>query len=95
MDRLFLTSRRHWWERVNNTVKEFHPSNTSGSSRARTRTTRWVDRDANDCAISQPVCCWCMWEYNVDGMVFELEVQELGCCLRRATLYQKTKSAIL
>ena len=26
MDRLFLTSRQHWWEQVNNTVVEFHPS---------------------------------------------------------------------
>ena len=26
--RPFLTSRRHWWERVNNTVIEFHLSET-------------------------------------------------------------------
>ena len=47
MDGLFLTSRRHWWERVNNTVIEFHLSETSGSYRL-------IDRDANDCAISPP-----------------------------------------
>ena len=50
--RPFLTSRQHWWERVDNTVIEFHPSETSGSSRARTQTARLLDRDANDCAIS-------------------------------------------
>ena len=52
MHGLFWTSRRHWWERVNNTVIEFHLSVTSGSSRARTRIAHLVDRDANDCAIS-------------------------------------------
>ena len=54
MDGLFLTSRRHWWERVNNTVIEFHLSNTSGSRWAQTRIAHLVDRDANDCAISSP-----------------------------------------
>ena len=54
MDGLFWTSRRHWWKRVNSTVKEFYPSNTSGSSREWTRATRLIDRDANDCAISPP-----------------------------------------
>ena len=54
MDDLFLTSRRHWWERVNNTVIEFHLSETSGLSGKRTRTARLVDRDANDCAIPPP-----------------------------------------
>ena len=55
MDGLFLTSCRHWWERVNNTVIESHHAHlsvTSGSSRLRTRTARLIDRDANDCAIS-------------------------------------------
>ena len=51
----FLTSRRHWWERVNNTVIEFHLSVTSASNQARTRITRLEDRDANDCAISPPL----------------------------------------
>ena len=46
--RTFLTSRRHWWERVNITVIEFHLSVTSGSSRERTRATRLIDRDANE-----------------------------------------------
>ena len=55
MDGIFLTSCRHWWERVNSTVKEFHPSNTSGSSREQTRAARLIDRDANDCAISPPL----------------------------------------
>ena len=49
MDGLFLTSRRHWWERVNNTVIEFHLSVTSGLSRARTWTAHLTDIDANDC----------------------------------------------
>ena len=53
MDGLFLTSRRHWWDQVNNTVIEFHLSETSGLSRARTRIARLIDRDANDCAISR------------------------------------------
>ena len=57
MDDLFSTSRRHWWERVNNTVIESHLSVTSGSRRARTRIARLVDRDANDCAISLPPPC--------------------------------------
>ena len=52
MDGLFLTSCRHWWERVNNTVIEFHLSVTSGSSQVQTRAARLIDRDANDCAIS-------------------------------------------
>ena len=43
MDGLFLTSRRHWWDRVNNTVVEFHPSMTSGSSRERTRAAGLID----------------------------------------------------
>ena len=34
---------------------EFHPFVTSGSSQARTRTARLIDRDANDCAISPPL----------------------------------------
>ena len=54
MGGLFLTSRRHWWERVNNTVIEFHLSETSRSCRAQTQTARLIDRDANDCAISPP-----------------------------------------
>ena len=54
MDGLFLTSRRHWWERVNNTVIESHLSVTSGLSRERTRVARFIDKDANDCAISPP-----------------------------------------
>ena len=52
MDGLFLTSRQHWWEQVNNTVIESHLSETSGSSKAQTRTARLTDRD--DCAISPP-----------------------------------------
>ena len=55
MDSLFLTSRRHWWEQVNNTVIEFHLSMTSGSSWERTRSARLIDRDSNDCAISPPL----------------------------------------
>ena len=54
MDGLFLTSRRHWWERVNNTVIEFNLTMTSGSSQERTRAARLIERDANDCAISPP-----------------------------------------
>ena len=54
MDGLILTSRRHWWERVNNTMIESHLSVTSGLSWARTRTAHLTDRDANDCAISPP-----------------------------------------
>ena len=54
MDGLFLTSRRHWWERVDNTVIESHLCVTSGSSWARTLTARLIDRDANDCDISSP-----------------------------------------
>ena len=54
MDGLFLTSRRHWWEQVNNTVIESHLSVTSGSSQERTRAARFIDRDANNCAISPP-----------------------------------------
>ena len=54
MDSLFWTSRQYWWERVNNTVIEFHLSETSRSSRERTRAARLIDRDANDCAISPP-----------------------------------------
>ena len=49
MDGLF------WWERVNNTVIEFHLSITSGSRRTRTQIARLVDRDATDCAISPPL----------------------------------------
>ena len=55
MDGLFLTSRRHWWEQVNNTVIEFHLSITSSSRRVRTRIALLVDRDAKDCAISPPL----------------------------------------
>ena len=55
MDGLFLTSHQHWWERVNNTVIEFHLSVTSGLSRARTQIARSIDRDVNDCAISMPL----------------------------------------
>ena len=58
MDGLFLTSHRHWWERVNDTVIESHLSMTSGSSRERTRAARFIDRDANDCAISPPPISW-------------------------------------
>ena len=54
MDGLFRTSRRHWWERVNNTVIESHLSVTSGLSRERTRAARFIDKDANDSAISPP-----------------------------------------
>ena len=54
MDGLFLTSRRHWWERVNSTLIEFRLSETSGLSGERTRAARLVDRDANDCAIPPP-----------------------------------------
>ena len=50
----FLTSRRHWWERVNSTLIEFHLYEASGLSGKRTRTARLTDRDANDCAISPP-----------------------------------------
>ena len=39
MDRLFLTSRRHWWEQVNNTVIEFHLSETDRTGREPGRTT--------------------------------------------------------
>ena len=46
MDGLFLTSRRHWWERVNSTVIEVHLSETSGLRGERTRAARLVDRDA-------------------------------------------------
>ena len=59
MNGLFWTSRRHWWERVNNTVIEFHLSVTSGSSQERTRAARLVDRDANDYANSPPRYDWC------------------------------------
>ena len=52
MDGLFLASRRHWQERINSTVIESHLSVTSGWSRERTRAARFIDRDANDCAIS-------------------------------------------
>ena len=55
MDGLFLTSRRHWWERAINTVREFHLSETSGLYRARTWTDHMADRDATDCAIAPPV----------------------------------------
>ena len=54
MDGLFLTSYRHWWERVTNTVIEFHLSNTSRSRRARTRIAHLVDRDADDCYFPAP-----------------------------------------
>ena len=54
MDGHFLTSRWHWWERVNNTEIESHLSVTSGLSRAQTQTAPLTDRDANDFAISQP-----------------------------------------
>ena len=54
MDGLFLTSRWHWCEQVNNTVIESHLSLTSRLRRARTRTARLTDRDANQCAISPP-----------------------------------------
>ena len=54
MDGLFLSSRRHWWERVNSTLIEFHLSETSGLSGKRTRAARLVDRDANNCAIPPP-----------------------------------------
>ena len=62
--RPFLTSRRHWWEQVSNTVIEFHPSITNGSCRAWTRIARLIDRDANNCAISLPhhdetISSWC------------------------------------
>ena len=50
----FWTSRRHWWEQINSTVKEFHLSNTSGSRRAQTWIARLVYRDSNNCAISPP-----------------------------------------
>ena len=56
MDGLFLTSRRHWWKRVNNTLIESHLSMTSRLSRERTRTARLTDRDANDCAIPPSPC---------------------------------------
>ena len=36
--RFFLTSRRHWCERVNNTVIESHLSEKRRSSRAQTQT---------------------------------------------------------
>ena len=42
---------------VNNTVTESHLSVTSGSSRERTRAARFIDKDANDCAISPPPPC--------------------------------------
>ena len=58
MDGIFLTSRRHWWEWFNNTVIEFHLSETSGSCWVRTKTARLTDRDANDCAITQPPVTW-------------------------------------
>ena len=54
MDGFFLTSRRHWWEQVRNTVIESHLSVTSGLSQERTWTARFIDKDANDCAISPP-----------------------------------------
>ena len=54
MNGLFVTSRRHWWERVNSTVIEFHLTNISRSRRTRTRIASLVERDANDCAISPP-----------------------------------------
>ena len=56
MDGLFLTSSRHWWEQVSNTVIESHLSVTSGSNQARTWITCLTDRDAKDCAISPPPC---------------------------------------
>ena len=53
----FETSRRHWWERVNSTVTEYHFSETSGLYRAQTWTDRMADRDATDCAIPPPPVC--------------------------------------
>ena len=38
MDRLFLISRHHWWERVNNTAIEFHLSETDHTEREPGRT---------------------------------------------------------
>ena len=38
MDGLFLTTCRHWWERVNNTVIEFHLSETDRTGREPGRT---------------------------------------------------------
>ena len=58
MNGLFLTSCQHWWEQVNDTVIEFHLSETSGLRRARTWIAGLVDRDANDCAISPPHSKW-------------------------------------
>ena len=54
MDRLFLISHRHWWERVNSTVPAYHLSETSASYRAPTWMDRVADRDAIDCAVSPP-----------------------------------------
>ena len=55
MDGLFLTSCRHWWGRVNNTVIEFHLSITSALCRAQTRIAHSIDSDAKDCATSPPI----------------------------------------
>ena len=53
MDGLFLTSGWHWWERVDNTVIEFHLSNTSRTRRrAWTRIMDWLNFEVIDQTLS-------------------------------------------
>ena len=81
MDGLFLTSRQHWWEQVNNTVIEFHLSVTSGSRWARTRIARLTNRDANHCAILLPPVS------KVTDQTFKRHILVLSRCYRFYQLY--------
>ena len=65
--RPFLTSRRHWWERVNYTVIESYLSVTSGSSRAQTWTAGLTDRDAITTVLfPRPQCSWYnLYRYSI------------------------------
>ena len=69
MDGLCWTSRRHWWEQFNNTLIEFHLSETSGSCWARTWTACLTDRDTNHCAISPPPCNNCQLYKNTNNCI--------------------------
>ena len=84
MDCLFLTRPRHWWERVNNTVIEFHLSETSGLSRKRTRTAHLLDRDANDCAIPPP-------SFYLKITTFCLKVLSTSCSVLPCGLFIQAK----
>ena len=85
MDGPFWTSRRHWWEQVNNTLIEFHPSMTSRSSRERTRAARLIDRDSNDFAISPPPRTE-YTEYMVNGGHKNFSQTECGLTLHKTYL---------